>query len=277
MTKFAFMSIIALGASVLLSCNKEGKIINPNQAINNSNSGFVTLSGTDSNWAQASNSLNPDDSIGYLHNLGLQYILNNVAFGNLNDSTSYSTGIGFCAIKFGKDKASSLSLVYNLSDLESIVNGYNNYNYNFSQVIQNEANIDSTVKTHLLSLIVNITDSNYAYINNYDSLKSKIVNWENGIISSNISSTDKDVLLSSSSILRYSLLAWWNVQFPSNDSGYVTLGLFRKIVGVVLVAASDAVAGSVGAAIGGPAGAAVVGASASAAAVVILKEKKYFK
>ena len=252
---------------LITSCSKSN-----NKEINDLK--FIKIS-DNNNWNHASNSNNPYDSIGYLHNVALKNTLELYQINELNVSNVYNSGIEFSKERFGINSTDTLTQNYTIATLGEI-NNFINENINFAEIIQ-ETNIKENLKAPITELIIDILDTTYLYSSNYDSLKEKIIKWENNVISfNNFNNEDKLVLLSTSSILRYSLYSWWTASIPNNNQGYIKIGWIKKAIGILATAASDAVAGSVGASMGGPVGAIIVGASGSALAAAILYEKGYF-
>lgn len=149
---------------------------------------------------------NPYDSVGEFHNNGLDYIIGYKAQFNCNDSLLLRDQL----INYNSDYVCSLGIyegINCISDLNGIALDYIclRHDETINEII-NSQKVDNDAKTEmqdLKTIVESYTDSN-----NIDGLYNLIIDWEDEILQSNYSYDCKVQLLSSSSVIRYSLHYW---------------------------------------------------------------------
>jgi hypothetical protein len=115
--------------------------------------------------------------------------------------------------------------------------------------------------SELLSLL---TDTTAFYTGSYEMTKTEIMNWESSVMNSSLfTESEKNTLLASGSILRYSLLYWLEYDNTYLQGGRVLRGGFLRWLGWALVGAADAIGGFIGFEVAGPVGAVAIGAAGS--------------
>lgn len=252
------LSLAILGIAAIESCDKKANSVE--KTANEPTTKMSIISDKEFTWTNAANPDNPYDNIGYMHNKEVFYILGHIDNSNPTTTDAYNAAINFSLKNFGEENTNTFKETYSVNDIETIANG------NFNDIIES-LNIASEPKYQLKLLIDDISDSTYKYADNYDSLKAKIVKWENGILESSYEKKDMLTLLGASSILRYSLLGWSDGSFASTGSeGAAALmkgGFWKKVGAWLATAALDAVGGGMGAVAGGPVMAIVLGAATS--------------
>lgn len=152
------------------------------------------------------NNANPYDSVGILHNAYCDLITIDL-FDNYTNPNTLEVEEFY---DFVKNDIVNRGIVYDpymdtimpLSMINNIVNS-NNY---CIDVIQN-SEVSDTVKTIILDMFENIIALSS---NTYSDYKSLICEVETNVLSSMLSEKEKAIILSSTSVARYSLYYWYN-------------------------------------------------------------------
>jgi len=176
-------------------------------------------------FAQAANPENPFDEVGKIHNLGLDALINYME--TTRDTTRYGRSV-FLA-KFFKElynihakPEQSLKLEMAIKkDFKDVL---------FSQRISNRSKVFLKEVSAILERIKTLED--------YSSYKEAFVTLEKKIYLEKLPEKEKEILLSTASIFRYSGLFW--MEFYKNNPQAETWGLLRKLAGVIVGIAADA-------------------------------------
>ena len=172
--------------------------------------------GTDT-FAVVKNSANPEDSAGARHNGGLAAIMPNYINGvEPTPSNAWSYTISYLNSyppSFLGDVEDTMINRYDTAIFSMTVNSFSSFAYSHGQ-------ISSQVYTYLNSLgnlITALPDS--PTLAAYSSFASSVINLESTILGDNsITSTDRILLLSSTSVARYSASYWANYYNSSSSS-----------------------------------------------------------
>lgn len=227
--------LLLLGFIMLSSCNDE---YTDDKKVNNNTVVLKTLSTPE-------NPENPYDSVGYWHNIFADQIYPQLTSGSeIDESINISCDYFY-------------SQGYDTTHIYSIVHSVNNNMGNFYFNNIESLNISNESKSLLRSLLVDfaamLVDEN---ITEYEVYKAFIIDYEETqvINNSNITTNDKAIILSTTSILRYSLYYWMN------NNGFITQSKatpgWLKVLAII---GADVVGGAVASAVGatGPAAACV--------------------
>ncbi|MBX3042237.1 MAG: hypothetical protein KIT33_09110 [Candidatus Kapabacteria bacterium] len=209
--------------------------------------------------------LNPYDSIGLIHNNGLNYISNNISSLTCQNHRLELVSL----ISYSLD---SLGYQYNINQINQQVNLiFDNPGIVELDSVTYYYSFERDVERHLLDLIDIFR--NHSDSTNISSLLILIKDWEFDIINSNLLSTSqKEQLLVGGAVARYSMAYWYDVgyvnsvtnpwyhelncnQFEKNSSKIDKIQLFGffnwpKWAKVVATAVSDAVGAAAGVAAG---------------------------
>ena len=217
-----------------------------------------------------SNIKNKFDYVGKLHNEIVDtYLKNNFSYKNSEELCKQVNEIA------SKNK-NFISIVGSdnfKADSKTIDFGINDFKNYFKNIINNQPMSESG-KQNSQKLVNYIFEKGFSTNKvSYQELFDYIVNFENGIIvSKDLTDLDKQVILSSSSVARYSLYFWDNHFKGSNNDSQTTSAQGRSWWQWVIVGACD-VAGGIAGAAGTPALAVTTAASASTAAYTMTNPK----
>ena len=216
-----------------------------------------------------SNTKNKFDYVGKLHNEIVDtYLKNNFSYQNSEELCNQINEIASKNNNFisivGSDNFKADSKTIDLG-----INDFKNY---FKNIINNQP-MSENGKQNSQKLVNYLFESGFSSNKvSYQELFDYIVSFENEIIiSKNLTDLDKQVLLSSSSVARYSLY-FWNNHFKNNNENQTTSSQGRSWWQWVIVGACD-VAGGIAGAPGSPALAVTTAASASTAAYTMTNPK----
>ena len=209
-------------------------------------------------WSGAAKSGNSEDSIGYLHNLGVDYLVsiddNYTVRTTIDDQVAYDTSSAFYANRYGSTSINAFKSSFPKSAFITLTSA------DYADVIS-ATSYSNSVKSKLTDLFELILDTTASYASEYSTLKDEIVSWENSVIDDRFfSSNDKKFLLSIGSISRYSLL-YWNTVKDNNDPNLRSRPK-RGLFGWLLIGVGDIMGGIAGSGFG-PVGIIVAGGIAS--------------
>lgn len=202
--------IIAL---IFTSCTKEGEVTTKKNSIkvNNGTAMYFGITTMPFYIVNPSNPDNPMDSFGIIHNEGIHYIYNHL-------SSLTSQNIIEIAQNLTRDLYSDNSI--NLFDSIKLINTngiFMNWQVGYKP---NESNIEKLHKKGLISDLCKnylLELESIALINkDLEELIKKCKNIENEILASNVSSQEKNILLGSASVLRYSAAYWFSIAGSNN-------------------------------------------------------------
>lgn len=220
-------------------------------------------------WVRAHNPNSSYDANGYFHNLGVDYILANIGTDSSHENL-LENSLNFLGSQFGHNYQDSVSQLIPYRDAEAYFTIVDSLRRSAFQNAIAASGASSGVQTELHNLLDILTDTlDPDYTANYDTLKYRLMTWEAGVDQGSLSSADKEALLRSGSIARYSMLYWHNY-----DSVYVGSGnraKWLKWLGWALVGASDAMGFWIGTMGCGPGCGAAIGAAGSTGAFVIFR------
>jgi len=269
-TKFLFPIVFGIG--VIFSCNREG-----NETINE---GIVTnrLHGEASRPDYSKNYLG---SVGVIHNEVLtKVLLNKNQLITMDDYISYSIQVFETDYNFSLYYSDLLSN----NDIKEILNDRDNSYHNTIQNTQLSVKAKEYL-TNLISLIETLSEENENELE-YSFVKNRITDFEDYVLlDGNLNTSEKNIILTVSSVARYSSFFWYNeYQLYLNSGGYDNVSnpqnpkqVEKKWWKWLAVAVSDvagAVAGGIAGSTGGPVGttagaiAGATGASSGAASLV---------
>lgn len=216
--------IIVLIASVigLSACKKDNT---EKVQVQETSKTFVERS---SNVAGPENPLNVYDSIGYWHNIILAYVQSCKPETDTPD-VEVSTG---CVFKFYREKASEIPVSF-FSTVKQTVNDRDN---DFSNVIAScpytdpvKATLDSLVK-----IVNKLSDDS----SGYNAIKDVITGFENRVIQDiGFNEKDRQIILKTASVARYSIYYWMNIILSNPPSGQAFK--FKNIVKWIAAVTSD--------------------------------------
>jgi hypothetical protein len=274
---------------VTLSCNKQ----KDNETSKQISLKDLPLPPIQSNpWSKAVNSANPLDAVGYYHNKGLDYLFKKHVLTQRKTQVSNSTArvttpadneliydesMNYIGSEFGAPVQEELQTTVpyvNPSDSDLSGEHFIDLSLNITSQINNlPASYDEINKTsELLNLLL---DTTAYYAGDYDLTKQQIINWESSVMNSSTFSLDeKNTLLATGSILRYSLLYW--SEYDNTQLQMVArVAKFRLLrwLGWLLVSAADAIGGFCGFWAAGTVGAIGFAAAGSGAAVYVFSER----
>ncbi len=223
-------------------------------------------------WTRAKNNENPYDANGYYHNVSLDYI-----FGHISTDSShgnvYAKSLNYLGVQFGSNFQDSVGHLTTAEDSEPWFDVVDDLTRSDFQNAISNLSATAGAKVALNTLLDILTDTNDShYTDDYDGLKSRLVNWESAVSSSALSSSDKERLLRGGSVARYSTLYWNNY-----DSIYVEGNTdkvrFLRWLGWALVGAADGIGFFIGNSGCGPACGLLIGAAGSTLGFVIFRQR----
>ena len=247
--KIVFLILLIIG---IVSCNSDD--------FQSKNNEILITSKSDSRIDEGpSNALNSWDESGAIHNEVLQKVVDNQHKLN-NDFNSYVTYASEVYIAdYGNPNQETLGTERVRTILADSLNFYKN------RVL--ETTYSESVKTRLFDLI-NIFETVVKGDEiGYSEFKAEIVNLENDIINDRISLEEKEILLKTTSVARYSCYFWINELQLSNNRSERR----RKWWKWAIVGLADVAGGFVGGSLMGPAGAVVGAVETSSGALDIIE------
>jgi hypothetical protein len=191
----------------VFSCKKDVK----NTPTNNSPSpvNAYYMSSFPSYLTDPSNSSNPYDSFGDLHNRGLHYVLNHMTV--LNSENMLLHIQDFARTEFNDNSINFIDTIIKFNNDSIKFSWQDNYNPSFNVV-------EAAMERGLIS------DTCYNYYNNFLTISSHLTNTdklttvinecidlETEIQSATITDTEKELLLRAASVLRYSAAYWTSI------------------------------------------------------------------
>jgi hypothetical protein len=254
---FFFISVFALSLTYF-ACSKQNseEVITPDnikQAVHSQNEA-VKPDNFDNIW----------DTVGFLHNQALFYVKAH-ATASTPALERIVIGEHYVSELLGVQEITFVSNEDVLRVLADSASGYKNTIHTSSFSEQGKIKVEE-----LFSLLYNIAAASH---DSYTSIKEPILAFENEVLLSNLSKTDKDGILKLTSIARHSLYFWYQEYKTKENNGSSTQrGLWKWLaVGIADVAGGIAGAittgptlvGSIAGAIAGS-----VGASSGASALV---------
>lgn len=244
-------------------------------------------------WRSAENKANPLDMVGYYHNSGLNYLFEKKI---LTKSSNKLRGINTRIPTDGYDSEliydASMDYIgeeFGIPIQQELVNDIpfiqpDSLDISGQSIMDLSVNINgqidllpasSNVKNKTSELLSLLLDTSAIYAGNYDLTKDQIMIWENSLINNPLlTEAERNSLLASGSILRYSLLYWLN--YDSNLASRTSIGgrfNLMRWLGWALVGAADAIGGYVGFWTAGPIGAIGIGAAGSGLGFLIFQER----
>ncbi len=234
--------IIFLSIFALISCNEKVVIQNKDNEILISS---ITYS------VNPSNCNNPYDSIGYYHNEGLEYIINNASSFTC-DSVVLKNELRSLVDTFLVNNDDYTPSYLDMSLPGNYYDDFwdNTRFYDFDEMM-NFYSINANVKAGAEKIIdyVKLLDSNYSVTEILDSIKT----YETDVINSILTSYEKEQILKAASVGRYSLVYWndiveggtsdWlgflNCEYSNQNGGKGNISFFEgysdtdKIIAVV--------------------------------------------
>ena len=170
------------------------------------------------------NPANPFDYVGEIHNRGLQQIVNyTVATGDTSQH-----GKKEILRKFFKDQFNAEPKGETDPNLRAII-------------LKDYRLVHSSLKmsplAHSFVDKMNQCIDGIKSLDEFDAFKKKFIDLETQILRSKLSGFERDGLLKTASVMRHSAYFWFN--FANNDEKAVTMGLLRKIAGVITGIAAD--------------------------------------
>lgn len=193
---FGFVSLL------FISCEKSKGIVN-NESLNGNNSYLCDV---------PNNLLNVLDSVGELHNMNLELIMNQVSTNG--DNLAYEANALAKAWTLYRYGESYLPYIYSVNEIDDLLLEIEDTMISF--VNQLELSIIS--KGYVKDVFVVLLDT--INVNQYCDVKNKILLIENSIIQdTNIMTSEKEILLAFTSIGRHSYYYWFN-HFELNEDGY---------------------------------------------------------
>ncbi len=224
------------------------------------------------------NPQNPFDSIGYYHNIALDYFIEHKSLFETSDTALFVNYTKNVLTPFFLNDYNYLNFEITQEESDSIIEFYlTEARFTEPDTIIKYYSISTTVESNLQNLFNYC--KNYNDTTSFQPLITTIKNWESEIINGNLTTSEQEQLLKTSAILRWSLSYWWAVCSDTNNSWYTVIfsrfskgnqnlqGNGSKImmpeggkwwVGVAYMGVSDAL----GYMIGGPVGAATGSAAA---------------
>lgn len=172
----------------------------------------------------ADNPTNPYDYVGSIHNQGLREIFHySVSTGD----TTRSGKEKFLHAFFKKEFNVVVKQQYDHQLEKSLLKNY--------KVVQQSLRMSDQANTFLL--IMNESIDRIKSLDHYDELKKTFIEIENNIQSSSLGEHEMTSLLVTASIMRHSAFFW--MDFANNNEKVSTMGLLRKIAGVITGIAAD--------------------------------------
>jgi hypothetical protein len=244
-------------------------------------------------WSRAVNKANPLDLIGYYHNSGLNYLFEKQILektsSKLKRFTSRIPTDGYDSELIYDASMDYIGEEFGIPIQQELVNDIpftqpDSLDISGQSIMDLSVNINgqidllpasSNVKTKTSELLTLLLDTSAIYAGNYELTKDQIMIWENSLINNPLlTEAERNSLLASGSILRYSLFYWLN--YDSNLASRASIGgrfNLMRWLGWTLVAAADAIGGYVGFWTAGPIGAVGFGAAGSGLGFLIFRER----
>lgn len=189
------------------------------------------------------------DSVGIYHNQALEYVIQE----SEGQPKSIPTYIGYCnqfiTNTFEKRVPDISSKLFSASSVEKLLSDTSTF---FNNTIDS-SRFSGSVKTYFKSMISILKDTTDNNSFDYCFIKKKVVEFENTIANdTNLSESEKDEILRTTSIARYSLF-YWNNTFQSKLSGGESISVKkRKWWQWLIIGISDVAGGIAGGITTGP-------------------------
>lgn len=253
MKKVIIAFIVLTGVFAIYSCSVNDETNkDSNELMNDTPISYVLKEGESPYYKQ-----NKWDTCGVMHNNILKAVVaNKINLGKVtNDYIDYSNN-QFHEIYDPNYTITTLTT----EQVRTVMADSTNYYVN---VIDNNIHYTTTVKTSLSEFFMIIANSSTEENLTYSIMKNKIIRYEDNIIASNISETDKDEILKVTSVARHSLY-FWNKEL--GDLTEISITGKRPIWKWIVVGLADVAGGAAGATAGSLTGVlAVAGGVAGAA------------
>lgn len=247
MQKKKSLIFLATTAIIMVSCTKQNLKTKEVEVSQVSTSSYLVGKGTDCNVPN--NSDNIWDSVGIYHNQALEYVIQE-AVGQPKTITNYvGYSNQFMKNTFGERVPDISSKLFSVSSVEILLSDTSTYFNNTIDSSRYSRNVKTYLK-NLISIMKDTTDDNSF---NYCYIKSKIVELENNVPNdSNLSQSEKDVILRVTSVGRFSLF-YWNNTFQSKLNGGESISSKkRKWWQWLIIGISDVAGGIAGGITTGP-------------------------
>lgn len=206
MKKYLFAALFAMTA--FAACKKEA----PQQQINAGHS-FSAQAMSKDDDDNCANPNNPYDKAGYDHNMALQATRCVWGQANATMSQTYTAVADYYQAKYGANSTLPDEATWIANATAVNADKGNSY----ANIISNSNLSDEgkTVATQFVAMTSNIPAST-----TYAAYKSMIVDYETDVMAdNNLTDADKEMLLTSSSIARYSMGYWINEMTDGNPTG----------------------------------------------------------
>lgn len=204
-TKVLVLSAIISLGMIFQGCEKDDSI--SNKSLSNTKNKSSTNINKSTEAPPTGNPISTElEHFGVFHNEALDYFATNPNFPDITDSDILDMGNAYAESAFEDFDANnfldSTAIDYNLNPFQSISSS------------ANEAYNNSVISSNALNHFMTLEDKIYEYSATlqFNNLISYLYTYEDAIYNdNNLTNTEKDLLISSSIITRYSTIYWTNV------------------------------------------------------------------